>query len=402
VVSTPRKLCGSGRRLVPAARANASRGLWRRRGPTHCWQVLTVADAIRWVGLDVHASQTTVAVLDQGTGELSRARLRGSPETVVPGFLAGFGGRVIGVYEAGPTGMGLARTARAIGIDMRVCAPGLIPRKPTDRIKTDARDAERLVRQLAAGGLSFVRVPTEAEEALRDLVRAREDVRQDLARARHRLSKMLLRRGLRYETGTTWSARHIDWIVRLKFDDLASRMVVGEYVNAVQQLHQRRKDLEQTIEQLLPSAPFAHTAYRLRCFRGLATLSAVGLCCEIGNFARFSKPARLSAFVGLVPAEYTTDSKRRLGSITKAGSSHARRLLVEAAWHYRRLPATGSTLARRQDGIDPRIIAIAWRAQVRLHQRYTRMKARNKPAGVINIANARELACSCWEAATLD
>jgi transposase len=364
--------------------------------------VLTVADAIRWVGLDVHASQTTVAVLDQGTGELSRARLRGSPETVVPGFLAGFGGRVIGVYEAGPTGMGLARTARAIGIDMRVCAPGLIPRKPTDRIKTDARDAERLVRQLAAGGLSFVRVPTEAEEALRDLVRAREDVRQDLARARHRLSKMLLRRGLRYETGTTWSARHIDWIVRLKFDDLASRMVVGEYVNAVQQLHQRRKDLEQTIEQLLPSAPFAHTAYRLRCFRGLATLSAVGLCCEIGDFARFSKPARLSAFVGLVPAEYTTDSKRRLGSITKAGSSHARRLLVEAAWHYRRLPATGSTRARRQDGIDPRIIAIAWRAQVRLHQRYTRMKARNKPAGVIHIANARELACFCWEAATLD
>jgi transposase len=364
--------------------------------------VLTVADAIRWVGLDVHATQTTVAVLDQGTGEISRARLRGAPERVVPGFMAGFEGRVIGVYEAGPTGMGLARLALERGIDMRVCAPGLIPRKPTDRIKTDARDAERLVRQLAAGGLSFVRVPTEDEEALRDLVRAREDVRQDLSRARHRLSKMLLRRGLRYEAGKTWSDRHIDWVVRLKFDDLASRIVVGEYVNAVQQLNQRRKELEQTIEQLLPAAPFAETAYRLRCFRGLATLSAFGLCCEIGDFARFGKPSRLSAFVGLVPAEYTTDSKRRLGSITKAGSSHARRLLVEAAWHYRRLPATGTTLARRQQGVDPRVIAIAWRAQVRLHKRYTQMKARNKPAGVINIANARELACFCWEAATLD
>jgi transposase len=356
--------------------------------------VLTVVDAIRWVGLDVHATQTTIAVLDQGSGELSRAKLRGSPEKVVPGFMAGFDGRVIGVYEAGPTGMGLARAARAIGIDMRVCAPGLI--------KTDARDAERLVRQLAAGGLSFVRVPTEHEEALRDLVRAREDVRQDLMRARHRLSKMLLRRGLRYDAGSSWSDRHIDWIVRLKFDDLASRMVVGEYVNAVQQLNQRRKDLEQTIEELLPAAPFVETAYRLRCFRGLATLSAVALCCEIGDFARFTKPSRLSAFLGLVPAEHTTDSKRRLGSITKAGSSHARRLLVEAAWHYRRLPATGSTLARRQQGIDPRVIAIAWRAQVRLHKRYTQMKARNKPAGVINIANARELACFCWEAATLD
>jgi transposase len=364
--------------------------------------VLTVVDAIRWVGLDVHATQTTIAVLDQVTGELSRARLRGSPEEVVPGVLAGFDGRVIGVYEAGPSGMKLARTARAMGIDLRVCAPGLIPRKPTDRIKTDARDAERLARQLAAGGLSFVRVPSEHEEALRDLVRAREDVRQDLSRARHRLSKMLLRRGLRYETGKTCSDRHIDWIVRLQFDDLASRMVVGEYVNAVQQLNQRRKDLETTIEQLLADAPFAETAYRLRCFRGLATLSAVGLCCEVGDFHRFAKPAQLTAFLGIVPAEHTTDSKRRLGSITKAGSSHARRLLVEAAWHYRRLPATGTTLARRQDGIDPRVIEIAWRAQVRLHKRYTQMKARNKPAGVITIANARELACFCWEAATLD
>lgn len=192
-----------------------------------------MADAICWVGLDVHATQTTVAVLDQGTGELSRAKLRGSPDKVVPSLMIGVGGGVIGVYEAGPTGMGLARAARAIGIDLRVCAPGLIPRKPTDRIKTDARDAERLVRQLAAGGLSFVRVPSEQEEALRDLVRAREDVRQDLMRARHRLSKMLLRRGLRYDAGSNWTGRHIDWIVRLEFDDLASRIVVGEYVNAV-------------------------------------------------------------------------------------------------------------------------------------------------------------------------
>jgi transposase len=363
--------------------------------------VLTVADAIRWVGLDVHASQTTVAVLDRDSGELTRARLRGSPEQVVVEFLSGFDGRVIATYEAGPTGMKLARVARERGIEMRVCAPGLIPRKPTDRIKTDARDAERLVRQLAAGGLSFVRVPTEEEEALRDLVRAREDVRQDLSRARHRLSKMLLRRGLRYEAGKAWSERHIDWVVRLKFDDLASRIVVGEYVNAVQQLDQRRKDLEATIEELLPSAPFAQTAYRLRCFRGLATLSAVGLCCEVGDFTRFTKPAQLAAFLGIVPAEYTTDSKRRLGSITKAGSSHARRLLVEAAYHYRRRPNIGKTLEHRQRGQQPAIVDLAWRTQRRLHARWRHLHGtRGKPNGVVAIAVARELAASCWRLAT--
>ena len=285
---------------------------------------------------------------------------------------------------------------------MRVCAPGLIPRKPTDRIKTDARDAERLVRQLAAGGLSFVRVPSEHEEALRDLVRAREDVRQDLTRARHRLSKMLLRRGLRYDAGGSWTDRHIDWIVRLNFDDLASRIVVGEYVNTVQQLQQRRKDLEQTIEELLPSAPFAQTAYRLRCFRGLATLSAVGLCCEIGDFARFAKPGTA---VG-VP-------RRRPGRVhhrqqTPPRLDHQGRLQPRPPTARRGglalpTPARGRHHARppperhRPAGHRDRLAR-----QLRLHKRYTQMKARNKPAGVITIANARELACFCWEAATLD
>lgn len=309
---------------------------------------------------------------------------------------------MIAVYEAGPTGMTLARQARAKGIDMRVCAPGLIPRKPTDRVKTDNRDAENLARQLAAGGLSFVRVPTPQEESLRDLVRAREDVRQDLTRARHRLSKFLLRRDLRYE-GSHWSQKHLHWIGQLQFDDDAAQVTCGEYVNAVRTLIHRRDHLERELEQTLPSTPYAQTAYRLRCFRGIDTLTAMGLCAEIGDWHRFAKPSQLTAYLGIVPAEYTTDSKRRLGSITKAGSSHARRLLVEAAWHYRRPPRVGETLERRQREIAPEVIAVAWRCQRRLYDRHRVLREqRNKPAGVANIAVARELACFLWEAATLN
>ena len=361
-----------------------------------------MTDAIRWVGLDVHASQTTVAVIDKATGEINRTKLRGAPSTILD-FIGGYDGRVIAVYEAGPTGMTLARQALARGIDMRVCAPGLIPRKPSDRIKTDARDAENLARQLAAGGLSFVRVPTLEEESLRDLVRAREDVRQDLTRARHRLSKFLLRRDLRYVQGSTWTQKHLHWIAQQTFEDPSAQVTCAEYLSAVRVLMARRDLLEKTLDDVLPTTPYADTIYRLRAFRGIDTLTAFGLCAEIGDFARFAKPAQLSAYLGIVPAEYTTDSKRRLGSITKAGSSHARRLLVEAAWHYRGAPRVGEVLERRQRGIDPRVVAIAWRCQHRIYDRHRTLRdVRRKPAGVVNIACARELACFVWEAATLD
>lgn len=360
-----------------------------------------MANATRWVGLDVHANQTTVAMLDTDTGELTRRRLRGSPLEALD-FLEGTEGRVVAVYEAGPTGMGLARAAIAKGIDLRVCSPGLIPRKPTDRIKTDNRDAENLCRQLAAGGLSFVRIPTEWEEALRDLVRAREDVRQDLTRSRHRLGKFLLRRELRY-SGTNWTKQHLHWVSQLKFGDPASQVVCAEYLNAVSALVGRRDHLERTIEELLPSAPFAETARRLRCFRGIDTLSAAGLCAEIGDFRRFEKPARLSAYLGMVPSEHTSDTKRRQGAITKAGSVHARRLLVEAAWHYRSEPHVGETLRRRQEGVDPRVVEVAWRCQRRLCSLKRRLVVeRRKPSSLVNIAAARELSCFLWEAAMVE
>jgi transposase len=353
------------------------------------------------VGLDVHARQTHAAVLVPDTGELRGCRLRMAPEEVVS-FLAGLPAPVLAVYEAGPTGFGLARAAGERGIDVRVAAPGSIPKGPGDRVKTDRRDAIRLVRLLAAGELRFAFVPTVADESFRDLIRCIEDLRGDLMRARHRLSKFLLRRGHRYQDGRAWTLKHARWLRTLSFEDVA-RATFADYCACIDLLAGRRATLVETLEQIVPSCSHAETIARLRCFRGIETLTAAGVCAEVGGFHRFPRPTMLSGFLGIVPSERTSDLKRRQGSITKAGSPHARRLLVEAAHHYRKRPAVTNTLARRQQGQDPRVIAIAWRAQQRLHQRWQHLhQQRRKPAGVVAIAVARELAAFLWEAATLD
>jgi len=357
--------------------------------------------AMSLVGLDVHARQTHAAVLDPATGELGVSRLRMAPIEVVS-FLEGLGPGVLGVYEAGPTGFGLARAARERGIEVRVVAPGSIPKGPGDRVKTDRRDAVRLARLLAAGELSFVLVPSVADEAFRDLVRCIEDLRGDLMRARHRLSKFLLRRGYRYQDGQAWSARHARWLRGLAFEELCAQATFADYCAGVELLAGRRATLVSTLEQAVAECSHAATIARLRCFRGIETLTAAGVCAEVGSFERFPRPTMVSGFLGIVPSERTSDTKRRQGSITKAGSGHARRLLVEAAQHYRKPPAISQTLARRQHGQDPRVIEIAWRAQRRLHQRWQHLHLhRRKPAGVVAIAVARELAAFLWEAATL-
>jgi transposase len=351
----------------------------------------------------VHARQTHAAVLVPGTGELGVRRLCGPPVEVVS-FLAGLGPAVVAVYEAGPTGFGLARAARERGIDVRVAAPGSIPKGSGDRVKTDRRDAIRLARLLAAGELSFAFVPSLADERFRELIRAIEDVRGDVMRARHRLGKFLLRRGERYPgPGSTWTVRHMAWLRALRFEDACSRATFADYLAAVELLLARRATLLATLERQLPDSSHAPVIARLRCFRGIDTLSAAGLCAEVGDWGRFPKPSQLSGFLGIVPSERTSDSKRRQGAITKAGPPHARRLLVEAAHHYRHRPAIGIPLASRQRGQDPRAIQVAWRAQQRLHQRWQHLhNQRRKPAAVVVIAVARELAAFCWEAATLD
>ncbi len=357
-------------------------------------------DGIRWVGLDVHARESTIAVFDQATGELATRRVVGRPHELLP-LLRAVGRPARMVYEAGPTGYGLARRALAEGIELAVCAPSRTER-PTDRVKTDQRDAVRLARLLAAAELVLVTIPSVEREQLRDLVRCREDIRADLVRARHRIGNFLLRREIYWEgTGEAWTRKHRSWLTSIKFADHASRSTLADYLHAHDVLISRRDQVEADLAQLALSAPCAHTVARLRCLRGIDTLTALGLCAEIGEWGRFDHPDQLSAYLGIVPCEHTTGNQRRLGSITKAGSTHARRLLVEASYHYRRGPVVGEALERRQRGHAPEIINISWKAQRRLNARWRQLRdARRKPGGVVAVAIARELAAYCWEIAT--
>jgi transposase len=306
-------------------------------------------------------------------------------------------------YEAGPSGFALARALTGAGVGCVIAAPGKIERPAQDRVKTDRRDAERLVRLLMVDGLHAVRVPSLEEEALRDLVRAREDVRGDLMCARHRLSKLLLRHDVHFEEpARAWTTRHRDWLGRVRLEGPA-QLTLLDYLGAIDALVVRRDTLEGHIERLLPGSPWAQTAARLRCLRGIDTLSAVGLCAEIGDWQRFDRAGRLMSYLGLVPSEDSSGERRRQGQITKTGSRHARRLLVEAAWHYRRPPRRGETLKRRQAGQDAHTIALSWKAQQRLHHTWRRLDTeRGKRRTVVAVAVARELAGFCWAIATAD
>jgi transposase len=350
-----------------------------------------------WVGLDVHAAKVVACVVDAESGELSVHSLPGETARVVE-FCQALATPVRVAYEAGPTGFELARSLHARGIACLVAAPGKIERPAQDRVKTDRRDAERLVRLLMIDGLVAVRVPSGEEEALRDLVRAREDVRGDLMRARHRLGKMLLRHDIRFEDTTSrWGERHRAWLAKLELGQPGVQATLTDYVGAIDALVLRRATLETAIAELVPSSPLAQTVARLRCLRGIDTLSAVGLAVEIGDFSRFERAGKLMSYVGLVPTEHSTGGTRRQGHITKTGSSHARRLLIEAAWHYRRPPRLGSTLERRQEGQDPLVVAIAWKAQQRLHHLWRRLDLkRGKRKTIVAVAVARHLAGFCW------
>ncbi len=295
-------------------------------------------------------------------------------------------------YEAGPTGYGLARELAKRRVECVVAAPSKIPRAPGDRVKTDRRDAELLVRLLLAGKLHAVRVPGPEEEALRDLVRARESVRVDLMRSRHRLSKLLLRHGIRFDDGPAWTQRHRDWLRTIALEWPAAQATLLDAQGAIDALCHRRDQLEREIVALVPGSPWAVQVGRLRCLRGIDTLSAVGLCAEIGDFERFARAEQLMSYIGLVPSESTTGRQRRLGSITRTGSGHARRLLVEAAWHYRPRPRIGKALTDRQNSQPSQAVAIAWSAQQRLYRTWARLEARAKRRTIIAVAAARELA----------
>jgi transposase len=354
-------------------------------------------ETMTYVGLDVHARSTHAAALDVASGELRRARFGGGSDEVID-WLQALPQPLRGCYEAGPTGFALHRAAEAAGLRIDVIAPSKTPRAPGDRIKSDRKDAELLARLLLAGQLKAVAVPAPPFEAARHLARAREQVRGDLMRCRHRVSKLLLLHGRVYEGGA-WTKTHRRWLAQQRFDETATELAYLDCLAAVDGLIARKAALDERLSRLAFEGNWSQTVARLRCFRGIDTLTAFVLCLEIGDFARFARPAKLSGWLGLVPSLDQSGESRRQGAITKTGSGYARRLLVEAAWHYLPRPSEGPALAARRAGQPDHVIQIAQRAERRLHRLYQRLRERGKPGNVTTVAVARELACFLWAAA---
>lgn len=351
-----------------------------------------------WVGLDVHARSTVAGVLDGRSGELSVRRLPPESGRVIE-WLRALPQPVRVAYEAGPTGYGLARSCAGVGIACTVAAPSKIPRASGDRVKTDRRDAERLARLLRLGELVAVGVPEPHVEAARDLVRAREDARGDLMRARHRLSKLLLRHGIVYDA-SAWTLAHDAWLRRQRFSSRPLALAFDECYGAVGQARTRRDALDAAIGEIAAEPPFAEVVGRLVCLRGVSTLTALALTVELGDWSRF-RPRSLGPFLGLTPSEDSTGERRRQGAITKTGNTHARRLLVEAAWHQRR-PLRGSApLERRREGQSVAVRSQADHSALRLHQRWHALESRGKRRTIVAVAVARELAAHCWALATM-
>jgi len=355
-----------------------------------------------FVGMDVHKDSISLSVLEGSHREARpTVTLRNQPTELKRLFgRLRKEGVVRACYEAGSCGYEVQRLLASMKIDCDVIAPSLIPVRAGDRVKTDRRDAEKLARLFRAGELTSIRVPSEAEEALRDLVRCREDVREDVLRERDRLLKFLLRHGHAFSGKKNWSRAHWSWLRAIRFDQPTAQTVFVEYLARLEGTLGRLKALDQEIVAAADREPYKAAVGRLRCLRGIDTLSAVILVAEICDFHRFEHPRELMAFVGLVPSEKSSGAKQRRGGITKTGNGHARRVLVEAAWHYRRPPRRSPTIQARWQGQPRLVVDHAWKAQERLHRRFFRLTGRGKSSQVAVVAVARELCGFVWAATT--
>ena len=352
------------------------------------------------VAFDQHAATTVAAVLLPGQRTPALHSLTSDSGTILR-FVRRLGSGVQCCYEAGPCGFELERALTAHGISCDVIAPALIPRRPGDRVKTDRRDAGQLAVLYRAGALTAIHIPTEQEEAARDLLRCREDIRVDLLRARHRLSKFLLRHGRRFTaTKKAWTKRHTAWLQVQRWPIDALAQTHRAYVRAVDEAGARLQAVDADLRELLTLEPLRGRVERLRCFRGIDDLTALTIAAELGDARRFPSAPRVMAFTGLVPSEYSSGTKQARGRITKTGNAHIRRVLVESAWHYRHHPFLGRALRVRQRGAPAAVIEQAWQAQHRLHRRYRRLAARGKAKQHIVTAVARELTGFLWAALT--
>jgi transposase len=299
-------------------------------------------------------------------------------------------------YEAGPTGFGLYRLLRSMGVACDVVAPSLIPRSPGDRVKTDKRDARRLARLHRAGELVAIAVPTPAQEAVRDLCRARAALVRERRRARQRLDKFLLRHDRVYRAGGAWTARHEVWLAGQGFDDAALRATFAHYRGVVQARDAELAAVEMSLTPWLERGPFAAATNRLACYRGIAYLGGLTLAAEVFDWRRFGSATAFMGFTGLVPSEYSSGESVRRGHITKAGNGYVRTQLIESAWSYQHHAAVGADLKRRQAHADAATLARSWTAQQRLCGRFRRLSARKTDKKIVVTAIARELAGFVW------
>ncbi len=354
-------------------------------------------NSLTFIGLDVSRDTIAIAVLRPGA-QLPLEQSIANTEELVRKQVRRWGqpARLRVCYEAGPTGYELQRQLASLGVDCAVIAPALIPKRPGQRVKTDKRDARMLCRLHRAGELTAVRIPGPEEEAVRDLLRAREDLTEDILRARHRLSKFLLRHGRVYRAGSTWTIAHLSWIDAQRFAITRLERLLRHHRAVLDARLAQRAVLDAEIALLATSEPYAQPVRLLSCLRGISLLSALTLLVEVGDFVRFGTAREFMGFTGLTASERSSGERRRQGSITKTGNAHLRRVLVEAAWHARRRPSLGASFRRRVAGQPAEIVGYAMAAQQRLHRRYWRMAERNKPSQVATVAIARELAGFIW------
>jgi transposase len=352
-----------------------------------------------YVGLDVHKDSIDIAAAEPGRGEPRHiAGVAGGCEAVTKALRrqVSLGRRLHIVYEAGPCGYVLARHFTALGWHCQVVAPSSIPRACGERVKTDRRDAIKLAKLARSGDLSAVRVPDSGDEAVRDLVRAREDAVREQRNARHRLKALLLRNGIVYAGRSAWTAAHLRWIARVKLPEPAQQLAFQEYLHAITEAQARVARLEQHLRELLPDWSLVPLVAALQALRGVQLIAAITLAAEIQDFWRFPSPRQLMAYLGLVPGERSSGPRRRLGAITKAGNSPARRILVEIAHHYRYPARVSPIIARRQADLPKAVTDIAWAAQTRLCARFRRLAARRLMTNKIVVAIARELCGFVW------
>jgi transposase len=361
--------------------------------------VASVAHAVgvTHLGLDVHRDTISAAVLlpDRDRPEVEKIA---SDEASVRRLVGRLGDprRLRACYEAGPTGFELARLLWRMGVRCDVVAPSLIPKAPGDRVKTDHRDCQRLARLHRVGELVAVRVPTPTEDAVRDLCRTRADMVTDRMRARHRLSKFLLRHGRVWRGGSAWTLTHERWLASQRFDEAALTTTFNHYRAVLLERDAQLRAVEADLAVWFDRPPFTDAVHRLAAYRGVTRLGALTLASEVGDWRRFARASQFMGFCGLVPSEYSSGLTTRRGHLTKAGNVHLRTQLVESAWAYQHRPGVGVELRRRQAGVDPQTVTRAWAAQLRLTGRFRRLAARKTAKNVVVAAVARELGGFLW------